>query len=146
MKNTKILLSNSEISKIKNSKRLTKLERNSFVLTNDLKDILVGLALGDLSIRTFPKGKNAYLQFEQGAVHKDYLLHLYDLFKDYCSSGPKISNRKKDPITNKVYSRITFFTCCLPCFNFYYDLFYKAGKKILPPTIDQLLTARGLAF
>lgn len=98
-----------KMNKIIIKKKLTKLEQNSFSLTNEYKDILVGLTLGDLSIRTLPKGKNAQLQFEQGEVHKDYLLYIYDLFKEYCSSEPKVSNRKADPITNKVYFRVKFF-------------------------------------
>jgi len=48
MKITNILNSNSDFSKIKNSKRLTNLEKASFILTDDLKQILVGLTLGDL--------------------------------------------------------------------------------------------------
>jgi hypothetical protein len=63
--------------------------------------------------------------FEQGLVHKDYLLHLFEIFKDYCSKAPKISNRKPDFRTKKVYTRITFITRCLPCFLEFYNLFYK---------------------
>jgi hypothetical protein len=31
-------------------------------------------------------------------------------------------------------------------FNEYRDLFYSNGVKIVPPTIGELLTARGLAY
>jgi hypothetical protein len=86
MKQSNILYKNKSLTKIR--KRLTKLEQNSFVLTQILKEIIIGLSLGDLNIRK--QVANAQLRFEQGAENKDYLLHLYDLFKDYCSSDPKV--------------------------------------------------------
>lgn len=68
-------------------------------------EIIIGLSLGDLNIRK--QAVNAQFRFEQGAINKDYLLHLYDLFKDYCSSDPKIRGHSLKP-TNKVYSSIRF--------------------------------------
>ena len=34
----------------------------------------------------------------------------------------------------------------MPCLNYYKDLFYKDGKKIIPANISELLTARALAY
>jgi hypothetical protein len=68
------------------------------------------------------------------------------LFKEFCSSEQKISSGKADVRTGKFYSRIRFQTYSLPCFNQYYELFYPAGKNLIPLTIGQLLTARGLAY
>src|SRR5436190_15807573 len=62
---------------------LTKGRRSLFVLPENFKSILVGLILGDLYIFKSAKSVNAGLRFEQGLVHKDYLVHLYDLFKTY---------------------------------------------------------------
>jgi hypothetical protein len=84
--------------------------------------------------------------FEQGLMHEAYILHLYDLFKDYCNLGPKYSQRKPDFRTGKTYSRITFYTYSLPCFNYYHELFYVNGVKRIPLNIGELLTARSLAY
>src|SRR5919206_3878593 len=103
------------MQEIKKRKRLTKLEQNSFVLPNNLKEILIGLLLGDLNSQKRSVNGNSNLQFEQGFINKDYLLHLYDLFKDYCPAEPKVRERKPDFRTNKVYSSIKFYTYSLPC-------------------------------
>jgi len=49
-----------------------------------------------LPLRGRKPRKNALLMFEQGLMHEAYILHLYDLFKDYCNLGPKYSQRKPD--------------------------------------------------
>ena len=56
--------------------RLTKLENEAFSLSQELKDISIGLLLGDLYARKQKLGINACLAFRQGIVHEDYLLHL----------------------------------------------------------------------
>ncbi len=123
-------------------KFMTKAERSLFSLSADLKAILVGLILGDLNVRKQGRSINAMLCFEQGLVHKDYIFHLYDLFKSYCLSAPKTTNRLPDKRTGKIYTRVTFKTRSLPCFNELYDLFYPEGKKVIPSNIDELLTPR----
>jgi LAGLIDADG DNA endonuclease family len=55
-----------------------------------LKEILVGLLLGDACARRPKPTVNTRLQFAQSVIHEDYKLHLYELFKDYCKSAPKL--------------------------------------------------------
>jgi hypothetical protein len=101
------------------SRRLTQAEKDKFTLSKELKDILVGLMMGDLY--ALKRGKtvkgNTALRFEQGIGHEKYLLHLFELFQNYCPSSPKITNRLPDKRTGKIYSRISFNTYSLPCFN-----------------------------
>ena len=61
-------------------KRLTKAEKEAFLLPETLKQILVGLIMGDLHVYKQKLGINTSLVFEQGLVHKDYIYHLYELF------------------------------------------------------------------
>jgi len=126
--------------------RLTKLEQNQFFISPELKQILIGLSLGDLHIDTKLPTRNALLRFEQGSIHEDYLLHLYDLFQIDCRSGPQYSDRKADFRTNQIYSRIKFQTRSLPCFNEFHELFYPDGVKIIPSNISEYLTEVSLAF
>ena len=128
------------------NRRLTNLERSRFVLSEDLKSILIGLLLGDLSAQKRSEKGNTNLHFEQGIVHEDYINHLYDLFGNYCESKPKISNRSADKRTNKIYTRIRFVTYSLPCFNYLHDLFYQKGKKIVPLNIEEHFTILSLAY
>jgi hypothetical protein len=130
----------------KPSRFLTKAEREAFSLSADLKAILVGLTLGDLYINKQRSGKNPCLMFKQGIVHEDYLLHLYELFKEFCLSGPKIQTLMPNKITGKVYSAIYFRTYALPCFVEFWNLFYQDGQKVIPANIANLLTPLGLAY
>jgi hypothetical protein len=125
-------------------RRLTKKEQEAFSLPSDLKDIFVGLLLGDLLGR-FRYGKARFV-FKQGLVHEDYLLHLYEIFKGYCPSAPKITKSLPHYRTGKIYSSILFSTFTLSCFNELYELFYISGKKVVPSIIGDLLTPLSLAY
>ena len=118
---------------------LTKIERLSFTLSSELKDILIGLLLGDLYIHKQKTSVNTRLEFTQGVVHKEYVQHLYELFNIYCGMVPKITSRSPDKRTGKVYSSVLFKTFALPCFNDLYELFYPMGKKIVPLNIGDLI-------
>ena len=127
-------------------KRLTNSERNSFTISPELDEVMIGLCLGDLGVRKHRRGVNAILQFEQGVINEGYLLHLYDLFKAYCGTGPKILTRKPNKVTGKIYQIIRFATYSLPCLNYYYGLFYVDSVKRIPLNIGELLTPIGLAY
>lgn len=125
---------------------LTRAERLQFSLTAELKDILVGLILGDLFMQ---KRSNSTTSvrccFGQGLVHKEYLLHLYELFKSYGSQAPLIYH-VLDKRTGKEHGKIRFSSFALPCFNELYELFYPKGRKIVPANIGDLLTPLGLCY
>jgi len=110
--------------------RLSKFEQENLNLTPELKEILIGLSLGYLYISR--QYNNAILRFEQGKIHEGYILHLYELFEEYCRSEPQYSDRKSDFRTNNVYTRITFQTRLLPCFNEFHQLYFKDGTKSYP--------------
>jgi len=111
-----------------------------------LRQILVGLLLGDLYAQKPKGGVNVLLRFTQGIIHMDYLLHLYDLFKTLSTQAPKINQMKAHKVTGKSYSSIRFNSYSLPCFNELYELFYVDGKKVVPANIGELLTPLSLAY
>lgn len=127
-------------------KYLTKAERSQFSLTQDLKDILAGLLLGDLCSQKRTEAGNPIFRFEQGIKNKEYIFHLYELFKSYCPSAPKITSRLPDKRTGEIYTRVCFYTYALPCLNSLHNLFYPEGKKVVPSNIEDLLTPKGLAY
>ena len=69
-------------------------------------------------------------------------MHIYSHFINLAGKEPKVYIRKPDKRTNKIYSSMQFKTLAFSCLNYYYDLFYKEGKKIIPSNISDLLTAR----
>ena len=87
-------------------------------------NVLIGTLLGDSSLQTFTNGNTWRARFLQGDLHKDYLFHLYEIFKDYVKTPPKLSD---DGLGNKRWS---FNTCVIPELKTLADLFYnKVGNK-----------------
>jgi hypothetical protein len=95
-------------------RKLTNQERASFSLSNVLKQILVGLMLGDLNAQKPSINSNVRLRFKQGSVHKGYIFHLYELFQSFCLSAPIFYNQKPDKRTGEIYTQISFNTLSLP--------------------------------
>ena len=56
---------------------------------------------------------------------------------------PKIKDAK---LQDKVHQSIYFDTLIYKAFNYYYYLFYKNKRKIVSSNIEELLTARSLAY
>lgn len=142
------------ISKDSGRKRLTKVERLEYKLDDYLKQVLVGNILGDVHMRRFSNKANSRIIFRQGSINKEYLLHLYDLFKDFVVTPPVWTKIVNKSIINtnsgegKKNSRynISFATLSLPCFNELYELFYIDGIKKVPLNISELLTDVSLAL
>jgi hypothetical protein len=126
-------------------KRLNKLERSNFKLDETLKQVLIGNILGDVYMRRFSVNSNTRIIFRQGSVNTDYLLHLYELFKEYSLKSPSITTIV-DKDSKKSRSNLSFSTMALPCFNEYYDLFYLEGNKRVPLNISKHLTRISLAY
>lgn len=117
-------------------------------LSDLLEEVIIGSLLGDLTAERKSIKNNTRLQFKQSIKNKDYILHLYDLFKDYCGTGPiELSKFDSRPNKQKAYKAIKFQTYSLPCFNKYKEMFYNSeGLKIIPLNLEDILTARGLAY
>lgn len=128
--------------------RLSSAERVIITLPSDIKDILVGIMLGDGHIVKRSQTGNSRLVYAQSATtHKEYFNYVYSIFKPFCVAGyipqPRVV---RDNRTNKIYSAISFTTMQLPCFNLYREMFYFINVKKVPDNIHNTLTARGLAF
>jgi hypothetical protein len=102
----------------------------------ELKEIPIGVLLGDLHCQRRSPTGNTRLLFEQGEIHKEYLLHTFDHFQSYCGVPPRFS-RRLDKRTGKVYYSGRFSTLSLPLFNYSYDL---CGKGKEAPGYNQLIT------
>lgn len=134
----------SSSSKKGNSIRLTNAQKESFFISQNLHDIIIGLILGDLFVSR--DAKNARLRFKQSLDHKDYIDHLFNLFSYYSNMKEPKEHKYFDNRTNKFYYFVVFNTFSLPCLNYYHDLFYVNGVKIIPLNIEELLTPTGLAY
>lgn len=115
--------------------------KDSLVLTPEQQQLIVGSTLGDLYIRQI--GKYSRLVFEQ--KNKEYLFHLYDSFRDFTRTPPKERLQKRLP-TSDIKSTWYFSTISHPLIHDYRLLFYPDNKKIIPASLESLITPRSLAY
>ena len=123
--------------------------RNGNILPQYLKEILIGVLLGDAHITKSEKN-NAYIKFEQGIKNQEYLLFIYELFKDYAINIPT-EYKRFDKRYSKENISFSFRTKSLNEFNEFADIFLKLNEnnktiKIVPKNIFNLLTPCSLAF
>lgn len=85
-------------------------------LPQHLKEILVGLLLGDASIKLNKSEINCYVTFEQSLKHKEYLLYLYQLFESYAHKEPT-EYKRFDKRHNKENISLFFRTRSSASFN-----------------------------
>ncbi|KNZ71305.1 Intron-encoded DNA endonuclease aI5 alpha [Termitomyces sp. J132] len=107
---------------------------------------MIGLMLGDGHINK--KDRFIYAQSSLRIHHSNYFKHVLSLFKPYlCEDFVLKIKSFRDKKTNKTYNALSFSTLKFPCFYPYRRLFYDSNnKKIVPSTIQNLLTPRGLAY
>lgn len=100
------------------------------------------MILGDLFISRKNK-ENASMKFEQSIIHKEYLEHLFEIFKYLGTKDVaiKVANRKKFN-TYSVY----FTTRQLRAITELHTLFYKDGINFVPLNIGSLITEKSLAY
>lgn len=117
-------------------KKLSKLQR----------EILIGVLLGDGSLKGNTHQTKYSLTILQSDKHKEYVFHLYEIFKDFVTIPPKkyVFTDKRFP--GKLYTKWSFRTSSLACFRFYAHQFYCDNKKILPKNIHKWLTPRAIAY
>lgn len=52
------------------------------MLSPYLKEIAIAMVLSDATM--YKVSREAYIKFEQGYIQKEFVDHLFELFKDYC--------------------------------------------------------------
>lgn len=121
---------------------MSSLERALIKLPDDVKEILVGILLGDAHIVRRTSTANSRLVYAQTAVtHKEYFDYVLSFFLPYCADNYTSQSRiVRDNRTKKTYSAISFTTMQLPCFNEFKENFYHLNVRIVPDNIYELLT------
>jgi hypothetical protein len=120
-------------------------------VTQEQNDLLVGTLLGDGNLQTETNGRTWRYRVLQTAEHKAYLDHKYEIFKDYCSTGP-IYSEVYDERTQKTYKRWYFNSNVSNFLRFYGTMFYKYDAKLnkmvkdVPLEIEKFLTPRSVAY
>lgn len=101
-------------------------------LTSQQEEVLIGVLLGDGYLEEHHEGDyGSRLQIKQRASRKDYVIWLYEMYKNFCLTKPQL---RKD------YDQWYFATRYVNVFNKYRSEFYdKGGRKKIPRRIKGLL-------
>lgn len=115
--------------------------------------------LGDLTVERVSLNGNSRLRFFASVINKDYINHLYKIFKLYTKTPPREVTRKKvNKLTGHIQTDIFFSTLKYSYFNFAREEFYILCNyknkdlvknkfiKVVPLDIEKNLTAVGLAY
>lgn len=95
---------------------------------------------------------NAAYICEQGLPNKEYLMHLFDLFKEYSDKVTPVEYSRFDVRYGTTNTSWYFNTVTLPIFYQFAKLFYvrtegtKLVTKVIPSNIASMLTPRALAY
>jgi hypothetical protein len=105
-------------------------------LSKRQEDILIGKILGDGCIES--NGLHSRVKIDQSIKQKEYVFWLYKEFKLVATGNPYkigyIDNRSK-----RTYYNFRFSTKSIKLFDYWKELFYRKGKKIIPKNIIKLL-------
>nr|YP_009720771.1 putative LAGLIDADG DNA endonuclease [Ostreobium quekettii]QGQ61983.1 putative LAGLIDADG DNA endonuclease [Ostreobium quekettii] len=118
--------------------------KQTITLSQIQMEILVGTLLGDACISL-----DNCVQFEQCIARENYIWHLYEIFRDFVGTPPRVKKIRGGGAGDR--QSLRFRTYRHPDFEFYYNLFYPAHpgcrrKKRVAESISELLTARALAY
>jgi hypothetical protein len=114
-----------------------------FKITKKLKLILIGMMLGDANLQTFSDGKKARLRVLHSTKQKEYLEHKYLLFEKLCRTKICFLKETRE---NNIYEKCYFQTLTSLKLSFFFHMFYKDGKKIVPKLIHRYLEPITLAY
>jgi hypothetical protein len=126
--------------------------KSKLVLNDKLKEILIGLLLGDGNMQTFTQtGKSWRLRILQGGgIHFEYINHLRKLFDDWTV----MPIRENHEVSNSglIYKKWFFNTLCFEQFSEIGNAFYKwdvnlnKRKKVIPLNFKDWLSDLSLAY
>ncbi len=118
------------------------LEENPFnLLTRKEHEVILGTLMGDASIRK--RERNSCLRFSHSIKQKEYCKIKKEILESFNLSEFREYKRLKK---NGILHTLDFATKTHSVFNYYRNLFYSEGKKVITQEILNQLTSRSLAF
>lgn len=122
----------------KNTQKLREYKKG-LKLTQEQREALLGILLGDGHLETQNGGRTYRLILEQTRHNEPYIQHLYELFQPWVLTPPKLKKRNTGV-------HLFFRTISHPAFRFYGKLFYSNGKKVIPKHLHKYFSDRALAY
>ncbi|MEK6908789.1 MAG: LAGLIDADG endonuclease [Nanoarchaeota archaeon] len=110
------------------------------LLTQEEHDLVLGSLLGDASVRQ--REKNSCFRFTHSTKQRLYAQWKHDILKNFKISEFREVKRK---VKDHIIEAMDFATNTHPAFNYYRNLFYKNGRKIITQEILDQLNPSSLA-
>jgi len=118
--------------------------KKTLYLTRRQISLIVGSMLGDGTLRVGTDSVNANFKIEHGLIQKEYVFWKYRIFKKWVTTGPEISYRYQE--NGKRYKKSWWFrTVRHPEITYFWELFYRKKRKIIPNNIEPLLDPLAMA-
>jgi len=117
--------------------------KSKLFLSKRQKEILIGLILGDGHLERLYTPTLGRLKVEQSYKHKDYVDWIYEEFRNWVRSKPKI---KKKEVWDRTYLNYGFLTYGHRLLREFQEKLYRKGKKIVPNDLEKNITPLGLAI
>ena len=102
--------------------------KNTLKLSDEQKEILIGVLLGDGHLETQNHGRTYRLKIEHALYQEEYTLWLYEKFKAWVLTPPQ---EKRHTVFSQMYREHWFSTISHGAFRFYAQQFYRK-HKVLP--------------
>src|SRR5437588_10628844 len=99
-------------------------------LSQELRDALVGLLLGDACVETQNGGRTYRVKVEQSSQHREYVQHLHQLFGPWVLAPPR--EKRCRASNGSVTTSWAFSTVSHGTFRFYAHQFYDGRVKRVP--------------
>lgn len=115
-------------------------------LTDFQKEVLIGILLGDASLRRNKRSLNTGISCAHGISQKEYCEYKTQIFESIgaiCKYHKRTTPDKRNGIC---YEDYTMVTPANPELNSWYEAFYPNGKKVIPVSLFNYFTAVSLAF
>lgn len=116
--------------------------KDNLILSEFQKDVLIGLLLGDGCLHRRKLTHGVTLKVCQCLKQKEFVMWIYEVFKDFVRTPPQVKTRLRN---GKCNYEAWFNTLTHPLLEEYYSMFYRNREKIIPESIDNLLTETAFA-
>lgn len=109
------------------------------------KEVTIAMVLSDAGLAW--TSNEVHMKIEQGYKQKEFVYHLFDLFKDYCFSTSPQAYIPKNGIRGGLVKSYWFKTFSHKSFTEIWNLFYINGvKTIKPGLVLDYINGLGLAY
>lgn len=110
---------------------------------SQLREILFGTLLGDAFLEQ--NGKYRRFVCAHSSKQQEYITWKFNLLSQLtqCRLDYKV---RQDPRNGKIYSAFQLRTITSPIWDDFYNLFYKNGRRIIPSSLPDIISAQVLAI